>query len=478
MGTSIKFKNNNYEFQWAEQHSIISSQYWAEGSGMYALGIPKKTDWIEISNKTYVSAYASQKMTTEWSQASNRLLAEKNRKEILNASKKIRDSYWKLFKKFKQANLSNFTNDELFKLLKQYYIILTHIAENFAASYPTAIFAISEGLKNKLNKRKTLHLMNVLITPIKQDIIIREQLDLNKISQKKVSDRNLNKHALKHAWMFYNSYDEKTNLQFLKTRLGENFDPKERDNRMKNVGERQKKIFDELNDKEIKNLSLFLQDIGIERLELKDCWAGAEYRFLSLFKELSKRINLSLNEMMQSYTLQDYEKVLLTNNRLPEEIINKRAKNYVFWKYKTEIKLIDDPKECLRLIDKFSQIEMGINKKQLTAQGETAHPGHAIGSCRIVETKDISQVLNDLKRFKKGDILVTHMTQPNMMPIARKAAAIIADEGGITSHAAIIARELGVPCIVGAKNATQIFKDGDLVKVDAEKGIIKKLNKF
>ena len=61
------------------------------------------------------------------------------------------------------------------------------------------------------------------------------------------------------------------------------------------------------------------------------------------------------------------------------------------------------------------------------------------------------------------------------MLACRKAAAIVTDEGGITSHAAIVSRELGIPCIVGTQYATKILKDGDLVEVDANKGTVKKI---
>jgi len=69
------------------------------------------------------------------------------------------------------------------------------------------------------------------------------------------------------------------------------------------------------------------------------------------------------------------------------------------------------------------------------------------------------------------------MTRPEFVPLMKKAAAIITDEGGITSHAAIISREMNIPCIIGTKIATKIFKDGDLVEVDADKGIVKILKK-
>ena len=80
-----------------------------------------------------------------------------------------------------------------------------------------------------------------------------------------------------------------------------------------------------------------------------------------------------------------------------------------------------------------------------------------------------------IPELKEGEILVTHMTTPDFVPAMRRAAAIVTDEGGVTCHAAIIARELKKPCVVGTKHATQIFKDGDMVEVDANAGIVRKV---
>ncbi len=78
-----------------------------------------------------------------------------------------------------------------------------------------------------------------------------------------------------------------------------------------------------------------------------------------------------------------------------------------------------------------------------------------------------------ISKIKSGDILVCPMTTPEYVPAMKKAGALITDEGGITCHAAIIARELKIPCIVGTKNATQVLKDGDKVEMDAGRGTIK-----
>lgn len=92
---------------------------------------------------------------------------------------------------------------------------------------------------------------------------------------------------------------------------------------------------------------------------------------------------------------------------------------------------------------------------------------------KVIEGK-VSKVLNtSTDKFKEGDILVTTMTRPDFLPLVRKARAIITDEGGLTCHAAIISRELGIPCIIGAKIATRILKSGNLVRMDMAKGIVK-----
>lgn len=81
----------------------------------------------------------------------------------------------------------------------------------------------------------------------------------------------------------------------------------------------------------------------------------------------------------------------------------------------------------------------------------------------------------DFAKVKNGDILVTSMTTPQMVPIMKKAAAFVTDEGGITCHAAIISREMKKTCIIGTKVAPRVLKDGDRVEVDAVRGIVRKI---
>ena len=99
-------------------------------------------------------------------------------------------------------------------------------------------------------------------------------------------------------------------------------------------------------------------------------------------------------------------------------------------------------------------------------EGLGASPGQASGRVKIIKSAD------ELDRVLDGDILVTAMTSPDMVPAMQRAAAIVTDEGGLTSHAAIVSRELGVPAVVGTKEATKKLTDGMLITVDGEKGII------
>lgn len=105
----------------------------------------------------------------------------------------------------------------------------------------------------------------------------------------------------------------------------------------------------------------------------------------------------------------------------------------------------------------------------LVIKGRVACLGKAIGRVKIIFSKD------EIHKIKKGDILITKMTRPDYVLAMRQASAIITDEGGVTCHAAIVSRELGVPCIVGTGKATRVFKDGDLVRVDAVKGVIERI---
>ncbi len=110
--------------------------------------------------------------------------------------------------------------------------------------------------------------------------------------------------------------------------------------------------------------------------------------------------------------------------------------------------------------------EVELEEGKVLLKGLGASPGIGIGKVKIVLSQD------EISKVEEGDVLVTTMTTPDMVPAMRKASAIVTDEGGLTCHAAIVSRELGVPAVVGTEKATKVLKDGMIVTVDGDKGVV------
>jgi len=109
----------------------------------------------------------------------------------------------------------------------------------------------------------------------------------------------------------------------------------------------------------------------------------------------------------------------------------------------------------------------GDSDADVLVDGLGASPGVVSGAVRIVHK------LDHLDQVQEGDVMVTEMTMPDMVPAMKRAAGIVTDEGGMTSHAAIISRELGVPAVVGTGNGTRLLEDGREVTLDGDKGTIR-----
>ena len=166
-----------------------------------------------------------------------------------------------------------------------------------------------------------------------------------------------------------------------------------------------------------------------------------------LLEDVSKSIKTSFAE------LADYDA-----NSIIQGNPKKYSKNFCYVAIKNKYAILDQP--ILPELLKHDTTEI---------KGRTAFKGKASGIARIVTHS------NDINKVKAGDILVAQMTFPSFIAAMQKAAAFVTDEGSITCHAAIIAREMKKPCIVGTKNATKILKDGDKIEVDADNGTVRKL---
>ena len=105
-------------------------------------------------------------------------------------------------------------------------------------------------------------------------------------------------------------------------------------------------------------------------------------------------------------------------------------------------------------------------QKSLELKGRTAYEGKVTGKAKIIRSR------KDFDKMEAGDILVASMTRPEYLPVMKKAAAVVTDEGGITCHAAIVCRELNIPCVISTQQATQTILDGDTVFVNANHGFV------
>lgn len=218
-----------------------------------------------------------------------------------------------------------------------------------------------------------------------------------------------------------------------------------------------------------KNQILELRKIGRIRNEAaKKMYSIHNNERNILFFEIAKRINIDLK---------------LCLFLLPSEIIGFLLKNKVVAKknilkerYNFYTLLADHGKIDLFVGIKAKKVKSQLldgkkNIKNKIIKGKIGNKGKAIGIAKIIIKKI------DLKKIKKGDIFVSYMTIVDFIPYLKKVSAIITDEGGLTCHAAIVARELGIPCVIGTKIATQVLKVGDLVEVDANNGVVKIIKK-
>ena len=129
-----------------------------------------------------------------------------------------------------------------------------------------------------------------------------------------------------------------------------------------------------------------------------------------------------------------------------------------------------------KIIKKYRELYKRRFETDLTALdkkiiGTSAFKGKIYGKTKVILSK------KDFSKMRKGNIVVANSTTPDYLPVIKMASAIVSDTGGFLCHAAIVSRELKIPCVVGTETATKIIRDGDLVEVDANKGIIKIIKK-
>lgn len=233
----------------------------------------------------------------------------------------------------------------------------------------------------------------------------------------------------------------------------------------KELTQRQQEINKELkfNADERKLIELAKKIIFIKEYRKSALYYGM-YCYEFLFKEAGKRLGLTLKEMwtVNTWELEEFLKV----KKAPKEELFARTGELLIYIDKKNYKIITG-KAAKELYEKMPKEEFSTDQKIDELKGMCACPGEARGVVKIIE------VPADMKKMKEGDILVSETTYPSLVPAMKKAAAIVTNAGGLTCHAAIVSRELRIPCVVGTKIANKVLKDGDQVEVNATKGIIK-----
>ncbi len=183
------------------------------------------------------------------------------------------------------------------------------------------------------------------------------------------------------------------------------------------------------------------------------------------FVNFAKKLSIAVNQV-KYLTFEEIGEALAGKLEY-EKLIADRQHNYTIL-LSEQNSFVLNGSESEKLM-KSLHIELEAASKSGEVKGVAAVKGKVTGRAKIV--KEVSE----LGKVEQGDVLVAKNTTPTFVPAMKRACAIVTDEGGITCHAAIVSRELGLPCIIGTGNATKILQDGDVVEVDADVGIVKKL---
>jgi phosphohistidine swiveling domain-containing protein len=186
-------------------------------------------------------------------------------------------------------------------------------------------------------------------------------------------------------------------------------------------------------------------------------------------------MNLFINEFSRRLKLDFSDAVFMTYNEITDALMGKISTPFEEIAARKHGVSVFDKSGVHRIFtgseaEDWKKKVFGVIEKEVEElTGNAASPGNARGKVKVLMSS--SQVGD----FLQGEILVASHTTPDWVVIMKKAAGIITERGGITCHAAIVSRELGIPCITGVPNVTEILKDGEIVEMDATKGVIRRL---
>jgi len=203
------------------------------------------------------------------------------------------------------------------------------------------------------------------------------------------------------------------------------------------------------------------------RKYLNDLFFAPESIFGSFLKKTAKQLDASKDEIW-SYSFEEMEN-LFNGKKVSKEVISERQKAYVIYATQQGIHSFVGKEAEDFIKNNFSQSNATIIK------GKVANKGKITATAKVIKVglSDYGKLSKVIDEMEQGQVLVAETTEPSIITACKKASAIVTNQGGMMSHAAIISREMNIPCIVGTSIATDVIKDGDLVEVDANNGVIK-----
>ena len=378
--------------------------------------------------------------------------------------------------KLQSKNLEGMSNEELAKLFNQYCSLYEKVAGLIGVPAPCE-FVLTDVLKEKLEsylKSKNItfeQFLAIISFSDRETKTFQERMDLLRLAIRMQNGENISKdiesHSKKYIWLtktlfLGEDYIYETVIKEIKGEIPKN--PNERIAKIRGDKEKEikqlKEIISGISDDAKKDIKLFQELIFFRNARLEWLNEGCHNGFI-LLEEIARRLGLTFEELIYLMPF-EIESLLKEKSNVDKNEIKRRLKKYAL--------VMESGKITLYTGDEVEQhkVQMKVTETNELV-GTCASQGKVIGKVKIVKDR------SELHKVVKGDILVTRLTTPDFVMAMEKAAAIVTDIGGLTSHAAIVSRELGVPCLVGTETATQVFKDGDLVEVDATNGRVRKI---
>jgi phosphohistidine swiveling domain-containing protein len=337
---------------------------------------------------------------------------------------------------------------------------------------------IKEILSSKLNKKNQSELLEdhflLLSMPKKESYMVKMQNDALKIGALIQNNKDAEKEIMEfhknHSWVGCAMFDgEHISIEKFREDINSKLsldcknELEKQDIEKKDREEKIRKLADELNldDSEMIHLEN-LREWFFLRTYAKDCVNMAIADTMKIMYEITERTGISKDDL--GYLRRKEIEEIFTIHK--EDLLENIAKR----KERVGVEIINDETtfyygDDVAKIEEKSEESLEVNE----VKGTIASKGKIKGKVRYL--KDASE----LSKIEQRDILVTPMTTTDFTPILDKISGIVTDEGGLTCHAAIVSRELNIPCIIGTKIATRVFKDNDIVELDAENGIIRKI---